>query len=87
MKSQIEAEKMKVVSRPLVRQLKFFVSKGDSFAAKPGEHDDCVMATMLCVRMMQMVQNWDDRVGDLLRDDFGDDYDHDEPMPMSVIIN
>lgn len=87
LKSLIEAEKMKIFSRPLVRQLKFFVSKGEGFAAKPGENDDCVMATMLCVRMMQMVQNWDDRVGDLLRDDFGDDYDHEEPMPMSVIIN
>ena len=87
MKSLIEADKLKVYSRMLVRQLKFFVSKGDSFAAKQGENDDCVMAALLCVRMMQMVQNWDDRVGDLLRDDFGDDSTYDEPMPMSVIIN
>ena len=87
MKSLIEADKLKIYSRMLVRQLKFFVSKGDSFAAKQGENDDCVMSAMLCVRMMQMVQNWDDRVGELLRDDFGDDADYDEPMPMSVIIN
>lgn len=86
-KSLIESERLKIFSRPLVRQLKFFVSKGDSFAAKQGENDDCVMATLLCVRMMQMVQNWDERVGDLLRDNFGDEHDYNEPMPMSVIIS
>lgn len=87
LKSLVEAGKLKVHSRPLVRQLKMFVSKGDSFAAKQGENDDCVMSTLMCIRMMQMVQNWDDRVGDLLKDDFGDDFDHDDPMPMSVIIS
>lgn len=87
LKSLIESEKLKVYSKMLVRQLKFFVAKGDGFAAKQGENDDCVMAALLCVRMMQMVQNWDDRVSDLLRDDFGDEGDYDEPMPMSVIIS
>lgn len=87
LKSLIEGGRLTVSSRPLVRQLKMFVSKGESFAAKQGENDDCVMATLMCVRMMQMVQNWDDRVGDLLRDRFGDEADWEEPMPMSVIIN
>jgi len=81
-KSLIEAEKLTVLSRPLVRQLKFFVSKGDSFAAKVGENDDCVMASMLCVRMMQMVTRWDENVGNLMRDDFGDEH-HEDPMPIT----
>jgi len=84
LKSLIEAVKLTVTSRLLVRQLKFFVSKGDSFAAKSGENDDCVMATLLCVRMMQMVTRWDESVGQLLRDDFGDDAEeHIDPMPVS----
>lgn len=82
MKSLLESEKLRVTSRLLVRQLKFFVSKGDSFAAKQGENDDCVMATLMCVRMMQMVTNWDETVGKLLRDDFGDEQ-HEDPMPIS----
>ena len=82
LKSLLEANKLFVYSRPLVRQLKFFVSKGDSFAAKVGENDDCVMATLLCVRMMQMVTRWDESVGNLLKDDFTEDA-HEEPMPIS----
>ena len=82
LKSLLEASKLFVYSRPLVRQLKFFVSKGDSFAAKVGENDDCVMATLLCVRMMQMVTRWDESVGNLLKDDFAEDA-HEEPMPIS----
>lgn len=82
LKSLIEGEKLKISSRLLVRQMKFFVSKGDSFAAKQGENDDCVMATLMCVRMMQMVTNWDENVSKLLRDDFDDDV-HEDPMPIS----
>lgn len=84
LKSLLESTKLTVTSRMLVRQLKFFVSKGDSFAAKSGENDDCVMATLLCIRMMQMVTRWDESVSHLLRDDFGDDQDtHEDPMPVS----
>jgi hypothetical protein len=88
MKSLLESNKLKVNSKILVRQLKFFVSKGDSFAAKPGEHDDCVMSTLLCVRMMQMVTNWDDKVGELMRDVFDtDDAGQRDPLPFSIMIN
>lgn len=82
LKSLLESERLTVYSRLLVRQLKFFVSKGDSFAAKQGENDDCVMATLMCIRMMQMVTNWDESVSNLLRDDFGDE-PHEDPMPIS----
>ena len=82
MKSLLENDKLKIYSKMLVRQLKFFVSKGDSFAAKQGEYDDCVMSSLLCVRIMQMVTNWDEGFSKLLRDDFDDDI-HEDPMPIS----
>jgi hypothetical protein len=89
LKSLVESNKLKVNSKMLVRQLKFFVSKGDSFAAKQGENDDCVMSTILCVRMMQMVTNWDDRVGEMMKDVFNDDgsSEHRDPLPFTVVIN
>ena len=83
LKGLIESGRLQVKSKPLVRQLKFFVSKGDSFAAKGGEHDDCVMSTILCIRMMLISQNWDDRFSDLMRDVFDDEDSNDcEPMPI-----
>jgi hypothetical protein len=89
LKSLVESNKLKIQSKLLVRQLKFFVAKGDSFAAKQGEKDDCVMSTMLCVRMMQMVTNWDDRVGEMMKDVFDGDEtgEHRDPLPFSVMIS
>ena len=88
LKSLLEGNRLKIHSKNLVKQLKFFVSKGDSFEAKQGEHDDCVMSTILCIRMMQMVTNWDDRVGELLKDVFdGDTNEQRDPLPFSVMIN
>jgi hypothetical protein len=82
MKSLIESNKLVLHSKQLVRQLKFFVSKGNSFEGKFGEHDDAVMATILCVRMMQMVTRWDENFGNLMKDEFVEDVQ--EPMPISL---
>jgi hypothetical protein len=60
-----------------------FVSKGNGFAAKVGENDDCVMATILCIRMMQMVTTWDENIGDLMKENFGEEH-FEEPMPISL---
>ena len=82
LKSLIESRKLKVRSKPLVSELKNFVASGTSYAAKPGEHDDLVMATVLSVRMMQQLQEYHKEIGDKLRD-----YEEDivEPMPFIVI--
>lgn len=88
LKSLVESDRLKINSKLLVRQLKFFVAKGDSFAAKSGENDDCVMSTLLCVRMMQIITNWDDKVGEMMKDVFdGEQSDYRDPLPFSVVIS
>jgi hypothetical protein len=87
LKTLVEAGRLTINSKLLIRQLKFFISKGDSFAAKPGENDDTVMSTLLCIRMMQMVTNWDDKVGEAMKDVFDtDSADFRDPLPFSVVI-
>jgi hypothetical protein len=49
---------MQLFSRSLISELKTFVARGASYAAKPGETDDLVMATVLVVRMLQQLQNY-----------------------------
>jgi hypothetical protein len=56
LKNLIESSRMTVNSRPLVSELKTFVSSGVSYAAKPGETDDLVMSTVRAVRMLQTLQ-------------------------------
>lgn len=86
-KSLIETNRMQIYSKTLVSQLKNYVSKGDSFAAKSGEHDDLVSSTLLIVRMSQMISKWDDRTAATLMDNNLLEIDGlQEPMPVSVGI-
>jgi hypothetical protein len=90
MKVLVESGRMTLCSRQLVKELKSFVAVGNSFKAKPGEHDDLTMATLLCVRMIERVTGWmaENQVGDM-RERITDDEIEDggiqggrEPMPM-----
>jgi hypothetical protein len=84
-KSLIETDRMTIRSKPLISELKNFVSKGDSFAAKSGDHDDLVSATLLIVRMSQLVGKWDDRTAQNIMDnDLMDIQGLVEPMPVSM---
>jgi intein/homing endonuclease/uncharacterized coiled-coil protein SlyX len=90
MKVLVESGRMTLCSRQLVKELKSFVAVGNSFKAKPGEHDDLTMAALLCVRMIERVTGWmaENQVGDM-RERITDDEIEDggiqggrEPMPM-----
>lgn len=81
MKGLIESDRMIVNSKQLLKQLKFFVAKESTYAAKPGEHDDLVMAAMLCVRMLDTASTWGADLGDLK--EYIDDADiFEEGMPV-----
>ena len=67
-KNLIETNRMKIYSRNLISELKTFVASGTSYAAKQGETDDLVMATLLVVRMLQVLKDFyvdlDERMSD-----------------------
>jgi hypothetical protein len=68
LKTLIESGRMKIRSAALVSELKTFVASGGSYAAKIGESDDLVMATLLAVRMMQELQQYHQELDKQLRD-------------------
>jgi hypothetical protein len=91
MKSLIESDRMTLHSQNLIRELKNFVAVGNSFKAKPGEHDDLIMATSLVVRMIDVVLSWETNTdGRALREyiedcEFGGEMvDEEEPMPVII---
>jgi hypothetical protein len=81
MKSLIEGRKLKIYSRNLISELKHFVASGGSYAAKVGETDDLVMATVLVIRMMQALQNYRADLDQAMRDSSDQLI---EPMPIIV---
>jgi len=68
LKHLIESNRMRVHSRSLVSELKSFVASGTSYAAKAGETDDLVMATVLAVRMLIILQDYHKELDDHMRD-------------------
>jgi hypothetical protein len=89
MKSLVESGRMTIHSRNLIKELKNFVTLGGSFRAKPGEHDDLVMATSLIVRMVDIVLAWGTMSGNGdLREYINDEelglMEEIEPMPVVI---
>jgi len=86
LKYLIESNKMKINSKPLISELKTFIASGVSFKAKSGEEDDLVSALLLCVRMSQVLADWDQRVFDSIStgDGIGDE---EWEMPMPIFIS
>ena len=73
---------MTVNSFGLVSELKAFVASGGSYAAKIGDHDDLVMASLLIVRMLQQVSDFNYDLDEHIRD-------HDnfiQPLPFFAVF-
>jgi len=66
LKNYVESDKMTIYSHNLLRELKNFVARGASFAAKDGETDDLIMATILTLRIIEVVMTWDANTYDRL---------------------
>lgn len=85
LKSLIESDRMKINSRNLVRELKFFIATDNTFKAKQGEHDDLVSATLLVVRLLDLVMRWEDKSTNDLREHIDDEEIMQiDPMPIVV---
>jgi hypothetical protein len=67
-KHLIESRRMTISSASLVTELKNFVAHGVGYAAKPGETDDLIMATLLVVRMLQVLQSYHSDLDTQMRD-------------------
>ncbi len=68
LKTLVESKTMTVYSKSLISEFKHFVALGVGYAAKPGETDDLVMATILAIRMMNVLKDWHVELASNLRD-------------------
>ena len=81
-KSLVETKRIMIASKMLISELKTFVALGGGYAAKVGEHDDLVMSTLLVIRMIQMLQQYDESMDTELKDNIDNFV---EPMPFILI--
>jgi hypothetical protein len=87
MKSLIESGRMTLNSRNLVSELKNFVSKGASYGAKSGLHDDLVSSTLLITRMLDIVIDWSNG-SEMLKERIGEDelFGAEDSAPMPTVV-
>ena len=81
-KSLVETRRIVIASKALISELKNFVAHGGSYAAKVGEHDDLVMSTLLAIRMIMMLQQYDAGLDTELRDSVDNFV---EPLPFIMM--
>jgi len=86
LKHYIETEKMTLNSRNLIRELKLFVARGNTYSAKIGENDDLVSATLLCCRIIAYLAKYDPVFEQSLGEDSGYDDEDGSVTPMPMII-
>ena len=86
LKTMIENDKMTVRSKTLISELKAFVATGSSYQAKSGSSDDLVSATLLALRMMAVLKDWDPRIYSTFTQ-AEDIEDYEAPMPIFISSN
>jgi len=84
LKTMIENDKFIVRSKPLLTELKNFVAAGSSFQAKSGKSDDLISATLLTLRMMSVMKDWDVTVYNTFSQI---DHEEDYEMPMPIFVS
>ncbi len=68
LKHLVESDRLRPASANLISELKNFVAAGAGYAAKIGETDDLVMATLLVIRMLQILQSYHPDLDTQMRD-------------------
>lgn len=86
LKFLIETSKMTINSRALISELKTFVSRANTFEARPGLTDDLIMSTLLFLRMADFISTWDDGAYQNINSSVAstDELDYDNPLPIMI---
>jgi len=83
LKTMVENDQLILTSKALITELKNFVATGTSFRAKVGQTDDLISATLLALRMMNVLKDWDPRIYNTFTQADGDEV-IEPPMPIYV---
>jgi len=86
LKTMIENDKMQIYSGAMISELKGFVATGSTYKAKVGETDDLISATLLVIRIMSVLRDWDPRVYNTFKS-MESEEDYEPPMPIFISTN
>ena len=76
-KNMIEQNKLVLNSKPIIRELKSYIARGQTFEAKSGENDDLISAMLLNFRQIQYISTFDEKIGKSFKDSDPGSYEDD----------
>jgi hypothetical protein len=80
-KDLVESGKLKIHSKNLISELRFFVKAGASFKAETGKTDDLAMGCVLFALMLELIANYDPDVYDaLINVSFASEFDEEDEI-------
>ena len=82
LKQLIESNVLQVKSKILISQLKSYIARENSFAAKDGCYDDLVASLLLNIRMVMVLQEWDRSIYDRMHEHVAEE----TILPMPIYI-
>ena len=85
LKNMIEKNKLKIHSKPLISELKSYIASGSSYKAKSGQTDDLVSATLLIMRIISVLKDWDPKIYTSFSQ--ADEDTADKVMPMPIFVS
>lgn len=84
LKSLLESGRLQLHSRGILSELKTFVSRSNTYEARPGQTDDLIMALVLAIRMIDYIATWDDASQEAISSNIDVDNNYDAPMPIFI---
>ena len=87
LKGMVENNKMMINSKALISELKTYVAVGSGFKAKSGETDDLISATLLILRIVSILKDWDPRIYNSFLQVENDEDGGERILPMPVFIS
>lgn len=83
LKHMVESDRIDLNSKSLISELKTYIAKGITFEGKSGSNDDLVSSLLLIIRMSMLLQDWDPKLYDKLREEADGEW----LMPMPIYIS
>jgi len=72
LKMMMENETLVVRSATLIKELKHFARKRDAYCAQLGSTDDCISATLICIRILSEIASFEQEAFDKLYSNLGE---------------
>lgn len=85
LKSLLETDRLTIKSKALISEIKHYIKKGSGFEAKAGLKDDLVSATLLTVRLLDIVKDYDPEMTKKLREVIDIEGEAIIPMPFVML--